>query len=67
MNKRDQAEIVVAMFLILAIFSVFALTVSKNAELEKIKTDKVVELIWKKHVWKTKRLRVYTDIIYKND
>jgi hypothetical protein len=38
----------------------------KQIKLEKVKTDKVVEIIWKKYSWKTKRLRVFTEIVYKN-
>ncbi len=36
-------------------------------ELDKIKHDKVVEIIWKKYAWKSERLRVYTDLVYRND
>ena len=39
---------------------------NKTNQLNKVKSKKAFEMVWKKYERKTKRLRVYTDIIYRN-
>jgi hypothetical protein len=41
--------------------------IEKKRKLDKIKHDKIVEIIWDSYQWKTERLRIYTDLVYRND
>ena len=63
MTKGDM--IIVACWLFVVV--VFQQTFEKERQRTKIKHDKVVEILWKKYVWKSQRLRIYTDKVYKND
>lgn len=64
MKKEHQRELVVAIvfFLVGAIF--MAIPLNKTNQLNKVKSKKVFEILWNKYEWKTKRLRIYTDLIY---
>jgi hypothetical protein len=39
-------------------------SLNKTNQLNKIKSERAFEIVWKKYEWKTKRLRVYTDLVY---
>jgi len=67
MKKEHQKELVIAIVFFFMGFVFAATSLHKTNQLNKMKNKKIVELIWNKYEWKTKRLRVYTDIIYKND
>ena len=66
MKKEHQRELIVAIifFLMGALFILAPL--NKTNQLNKVKSKKAFEMVWKKYERKTKRLRVYTDIIYRN-
>ncbi len=40
------------------------LYVRKQRQLDKIRTDAAYNRLWKKYDWKTKRLRIYTELVY---
>ena len=59
-------ELIISTILFGSIILITLLSI-KERKLAKIKTDKSFEKLWNKYEWKTKRLRVYTDIMYKTD
>lgn len=66
MKKEHQKELVIAICFFL-LGSCLMLPIEKKRKLDKIKHDKIVEIIWESYQWKTKRLRIYTDLVYRND
>ena len=64
MKKEHQRELIVAIvFFLMGAFTMFA-QLNKTNQLNKIKSERALEIVWKKYEWKTKRLRVYTDLVY---
>lgn len=66
MKKEHQKELVIAICFFL-LGSCLMFPIEKKLKLDKIKHDKIVEIIWDSYQWKTKRLRIYTDLVYRND
>lgn len=66
MKKEHQKELVIAICFFL-LGSCLMFPIEKKRKLDKIKYDKIVEIIWDSYQWKTKRLRIYTDLVYRND
>lgn len=66
MKKEHQKELFIAICFFL-LGSCLMFPVEKKRKLDKIKHDKIVEIIWDSYQWKTKRLRIYTDLVYRND
>ncbi len=66
MKKEHQKELVIAICFFL-LGSCLMFPIEKKRKLDKIKHDKIVEIIWDSYQWKTKRLRIYTDLVYRND
>ena len=58
-------KIILPIFIIL-FSSILYLDLSKIKEkkIEKIKTDHALEYLFEKYEWKTKRLKVYTGLVY---
>ena len=65
MKKEHQKELVIAICFFL-LGSCLMFPIEKKRKLDKIKHDKIVEIIWDSYQWKTKRLRIYTDLVYRN-
>ena len=66
MKKEHQKELVIAICFFL-LGSCLMFPIEKKRKLDKIKHDKIVEIIWDSYQWKTERLRIYTDLVYRND
>ena len=66
MKKEQQKELVIAICFFL-LGSCLMFPIEKKRKLDKIKHDKIVEIVWDNYQWKTKRLRIYTDLVYRND
>ena len=66
MKKEHQKELVIAICFFL-LGSCLMFPIEKKRKLDKIKHDKIVDIIWDSYQWKTKRLRIYTDLVYRND
>ena len=66
MKKEHQKELVIAICFFL-LGSCLMFPIEKKRKLDKIKHDKIVEIILDRYQWKTKRLRIYTDLVYRND
>tara|TARA_R110002012_G_scaffold271164_3_gene456365 strand:- start:7586 stop:7786 length:201 start_codon:yes stop_codon:yes gene_type:complete len=66
MKKEHQKELVIAICFFL-LGSCLMFPIEKKRKLDKIKHDKIIEIIWDSYQWKTERLRIYTDLVYRND
>jgi hypothetical protein len=66
MKKEHQRELIVAIIFFLMGGLFIMVPLNKTNQLNKIKSERAFKMVWKKYESKTKRLRVYTDIIYKN-